>query len=48
MDRAEKPHFDWRDPLLIEDLLDEEERMIRDTARDFAQKRLMPLILDWQ
>ena len=47
MDRAEKPHFDWRDPLLIEDLLDEEERMIRDTARDFAQKRLMPLILDW-
>lgn len=42
-----KPHFDWQDPLLIEDLLDEEERMIRDSARDFAQKRLMPLIRDW-
>jgi glutaryl-CoA dehydrogenase len=39
--------FDWQDPLLFEDLLSEEERMIRDGARRFAQDRLMPLILDW-
>ena len=47
MSDRRKPDFDWRDPLFIEDLLDEEERMIRDAARDFAQKRLMPLIRDW-
>jgi len=39
--------FDWRDPLRLDDLLTDEERMIRDGARDFAQGRLMPLILDW-
>jgi len=38
--------FDWADPLLIEDQLLEEERMIRDTARDFARDRLMPGILE--
>ena len=47
MSDRRKPDFDWRDPLFIEDLLDEEERMIRDAARDFAQRRLMPLIRDW-
>ena len=41
------PVFDWRDPLRMDDLLSDEERMIRDGARDFAQGRLMPLILDW-
>jgi len=39
--------FDWRDPLGFSDLLSDEERMIQDTARDFAQGRLMPLIRDW-
>ncbi len=42
-----KGNFDWRDPLLFDDLLDEEERLIQDSARQFAQDRLMPLILDW-
>jgi len=37
--------FDWHDPLRIEDLLTPEERMIRDTAHDYAQERLMPRIL---
>ncbi len=37
--------FDWQDPLLLEDLLSPEERMIRDAARDYAQNCLMPRIL---
>jgi len=37
--------FHWDDPLLLEDLLSEEEKLIRDTARDYAQSRLMPRIL---
>ncbi len=37
--------FLWDDPLLLEDQLTEEERMIRDTARDYAQSRLMPRVL---
>ncbi|MBL9036688.1 MAG: acyl-CoA dehydrogenase family protein, partial [Rhodospirillaceae bacterium] len=36
-----KAEFVWEDPLLIEDLLSEEERMVRDTARDYAQDKLM-------
>ena len=41
-----KAAFEWADPFLIEDQLTEEERMIRDTARNFAQDRLMPGILE--
>ena len=36
--------FQWDDPLLIEGQLTEEERMIRDTARDFAAKELAPRV----
>jgi glutaryl-CoA dehydrogenase len=39
-------HFDWADPLLLEDLLTEDERQIRDTARAYAQDKLMPRILE--
>ncbi|VWX57756.1 Glutaryl-CoA dehydrogenase [Burkholderiales bacterium 8X] len=38
--------FDWKDPLRFDDLLTPEEVMIRDTARDYAQERLMPRILE--
>jgi len=38
--------FDWQDPLLFEELLSEDERMVRDTARDYAQDKLMPRILE--
>ena len=38
--------FDWSDPFLLEDALTGEERMIRDTARDFAQDRLMPGVVE--
>jgi glutaryl-CoA dehydrogenase len=37
--------FVWEDPFLLEDQLTEEERMIRDTARDYAQDKLMPRVL---
>jgi glutaryl-CoA dehydrogenase len=40
--RLPGPIFDWADPLLLDDQLTEEERMVRDTARDFAQARLQP------
>jgi len=39
--------FSWEDPLLLEDQLTEEERMIRDMVARFAEDRLMPVILDW-
>jgi glutaryl-CoA dehydrogenase len=42
---AGKPAFDWSDPLLLEDELTEEERLIRDTARDYAQSQLQPRVL---
>ena len=38
--------FVWDDPLLLEDQLSEDERMIRDTARDYAQAKLQPRILE--
>ncbi|MHA1165805.1 MAG: acyl-CoA dehydrogenase family protein, partial [Alphaproteobacteria bacterium] len=39
--------FDWADPLLLDQQLSEEERLIRDSAHGFAQDRLMPLIVEW-
>ena len=41
-----KVAFDWTDPLLLEASLREEERLVRDSARGFAQARLMPLVRD--
>ncbi|MBK5050464.1 acyl-CoA dehydrogenase [Burkholderia sp. R-70006] len=38
--------FDWQDPLQLDALLSDEERMIRDSARTYAQERLAPRILD--
>ena len=43
---ASTPRFDWSDPLLLESALTEEERMVRETARDYAQDSLMPRILE--
>jgi glutaryl-CoA dehydrogenase len=37
--------FVWDDPLLLEDQLTEDERMVRDTAREYAQRELMPRVL---
>src|ERR1700728_690681 len=37
--------FKWEDPLDLEGELTEEERMVRDTARDYAQDKLVPRVL---
>ncbi len=39
--------FDWADPLLVEYELTDEERQIRDSARRYAQEKLMPRIREW-
>ena len=36
--------FDWADPFLLDEQLNDEERMIRDAARTFAQARLQPAV----
>lgn len=41
-----KAQFDWADPLLLEQQLTQEERMVRDTARQYAQDKLAPRILE--
>ena len=41
-----RPAFQWDDPLLLEAQLSEEERMVRDTAHDYAQEKLMPRVRD--
>ena len=45
---AAKPNdapFNWEDPLDLEGELSEDERMVRDTARGYAQDKLMPRVL---
>ncbi len=38
--------FNWADPLALESALTEEERMIRDAARGFAQSTLQPRVIE--
>ena len=40
------PKFVWEDPLLLDEQLTEEERMVRETAHDYAQEKLAPRVLD--
>ena len=42
---AVRPSFQWDDPLLFEEQLTGEERMIRDSARAYCQEKLMPRAL---
>ncbi len=37
--------FQWDDPFLLNDQLSDEERMVRDAAREYCQDRLMPRVL---
>jgi glutaryl-CoA dehydrogenase len=39
-----QPRFVWEDPLLLEEQLSEEERLVRDTAHAYAQDKLMPRV----
>jgi len=41
-----KNEFQWDDPLLLDDLLSDEERMVRDAARAYCQEKLMPRVLE--
>ena len=36
--------FSWNDPFLLDDQLEEEERLIRDSAKAFAEAELAPRI----
>ncbi len=38
--------FHWEDPLLLDQQLTEDERMVRDAARAYAQDKLMPRVLE--
>ena len=42
--RADDVPFNWQDPFLIEEQLSEEERMVRDTAKQYAQNKLLPRV----
>ncbi|MEO5765544.1 MAG: acyl-CoA dehydrogenase [Casimicrobiaceae bacterium] len=41
-----RPTFKWDDPLLLDQQLTEEERMVRDTAHAYAQEKLLPRVRD--
>lgn len=36
--------FNWKDPFFMDDQLSEDERLIRDTARDYSQDKLQPRV----
>jgi glutaryl-CoA dehydrogenase len=39
-------YFDWADPLRLDEALNEEERIVRDSAHDYCQEKLFPRVLD--
>ena len=43
---ASESRFSWSDPLLLEQQLTHDERMVRDTARGYAKDKLAPRVLD--
>lgn len=42
--KTDEVAFDWKDPFLLEEQLTEEERLVRDTARQYAQEKLLPRV----
>ncbi len=44
-DAPDLGRFDWQDPFRLEDQLTEEERMLRDGARAYAQEKLQPRVI---
>ena len=44
--RAKPADLVWQDPFLLDEQLQEDERLIRDTARDFCQEKLLPRIIE--
>jgi glutaryl-CoA dehydrogenase len=43
---GDRAQFVWEDPFLLDDQLTEDERMIADAARDFAQGELLPRVIE--
>ena len=43
---AHKPVFNWEDALLLEEQLTEDERLVRDSARAYAQEKLLPRVVE--
>ncbi|MEK7821387.1 MAG: acyl-CoA dehydrogenase, partial [Pseudomonadota bacterium] len=41
-----KAVFDWSDPFFLDDQLSEDERMVRDAARAYAEDKLMPRVIE--
>ena len=44
-DMPDLGRFDWEDPFRLEDQLSQEERMLRDGARAYAQEKLQPRVI---
>lgn len=42
--RLDNISFNWQDPFLMDEQLSEEERMVRDTAKQYAQEKLLPRV----
>ena len=45
-DAPDLSSFDWEDPFFLDDQLSEDERMVRDAARAYAQDKLQPRVID--
>jgi glutaryl-CoA dehydrogenase len=43
---SSQPRFNWEDPLLMDQQLTDEERMVRDTAAAYSQDKLAPRVLE--
>ncbi len=46
MTQSKRTSFDWQDPMFFEQQLGDDERLIRDAAREYCQARLMPRVLE--
>jgi glutaryl-CoA dehydrogenase len=43
---AAPPNFRWDDPLLLDEQLTDEERLVRDSTRAYCEEKLLPRIVD--
>jgi glutaryl-CoA dehydrogenase len=43
---SDTPRFRWDDPLLLDEQLSGEERMVRDSARAYSQDKLLPRVIE--
>ncbi|MSO85378.1 MAG: acyl-CoA dehydrogenase [Rhodospirillales bacterium] len=46
MSKPAKTAFDWSDPFFLDEQLGEDERMVRDSARAYAEHKLLPRIVE--